>query len=196
MLIAITDKTERLASYLPSFRSRPLSYSASAAFPERCTRVRIPMTRRVDDLRDIALGFFFDYDIFPRSILNACGEWQLAGRAMRTGDVIVQQASVPPGGTSLKLIFAVRVLSVESSATEASFSYGTLSGHAEMGISIFRIILEGDDVIAEIHTRSRPAQLAGRLVAPLIVNPYQQYCTNRALAHIRDAVLRSTRASD
>ena len=98
---------------------------------------------------------------------------------------------MPPGPVSLKLIFAVRVLSVSMTADEACFSYGTLRGHAEMGVSTFSLTLKEGHVVAAIHTRSRPAQLAARLVAPLAVNPYQSYCTRRALAYTCERFVRA-----
>jgi hypothetical protein len=121
--IAITDRRDRLVSFLPAFREAPLSYSEVSAFPERRTTLAVAMAMPVSDLRACRIDFFFDYDIFPSSILSAFGEWRLESRVMRAGDVIVQ-------------------------------------------------------------TRSRPAQLPARLVAPVLVNPYQQYCTRRALAHM------------
>jgi len=191
MRIAFSDHRDRLTALVPAFRSRPLSYADSATLPERRTVVTIPTQERIDDLRACRLEFFFDYDIFPDSIVSAFGEWRLDRRDMRPGDIIVQQASVPPGVLSLKLIFAVRVLTVTRSATEMSFSYGTLRGHAEMGTSAFILSARDGVVTAAIQTHSRPAALAGRLVAPILVNPYQQYCTNRALAKLRDSFLRA-----
>jgi hypothetical protein len=191
MKIAITDQRERLASYLPALRSLPFSYTDVATFPERRTTLEIPLPRRVSDLQSLRLDFFFDYNIFPPSIVTAYGEWRLHGRAMQPGDVIVQQASVPPGPLGLKMIFGVRVLSVTKSAREMGLSYGTLAGHAEMGIARFALTLNDDRVRATIHTNSQPAQFAARVVAPLLVNPYQQYCTNRALARLRDLFAKS-----
>lgn len=191
MNFALADQHDRLAALLPTYRETPLSYTDVTALPEQRTSLSVPMAAPIRDLRACRLDFFFDYDLFPSSILTAVGEWRIEGRAMRAGDVILQQASVPPGPVSVKLIFAVRVLSVALTADEASFSYGTLRGHAEMGVSAFSLTLKDGHVVATIHTRSQPAQLPARIVAPVLVNPYQQYCTNRALAHMLERFARA-----
>jgi len=191
MRIAITNQHRRLASFLPVFKAKPLSYTDRTRFPEHRTTVSIPMARSIVDLRSCNVEFFFDYDIFPPQILSALGEWQVENRDMRIGDVIVQQASVPPLRISFKCIFAVRVLDITQSSTEMGFTYGTLAGHVETGTSEFILALGNSGISAEIHTFSQPAHRVGRLIAPALTRPYQQYCTNRALTHMRNGFLRA-----
>ena len=190
MRIAVTDQYKSLASFVPTFKTKPLSYADCARLPEHHTRVLIPIVRSIPDLRSCNLEFFFEYDIFPRRILSALGEWQSENRSMRVGDVIVQQVSVPPLPISLKFVFAVRVLDVTQSPTQMSFTYGTLAGHVETGTSEFILVLRDNRLFAEIHTFSRPTHFLNRLVAPVLTRPYQQYCTDYALAHMRDTFLR------
>ena len=81
----------------------------------------------------------------------------------------------------------VRVVDMFRSPTKVGFSYGTLKGHAEMGISEFYFSVQDGVVRANIHTYSAPGALLTRMVAPFITLPYQQYCTNRALQRMSES---------
>lgn len=168
-----------LASHLPFLKTAPVNFSDPAGLPERTVEERIPVAVR--DLRDCDLSWFFRYEIFPRRILRFFGEWQLEGREMGAGDVIVQQAQLPPGIYSMKLVFGVRVLSVERTATHAAFSYGTLEGHPEVGTNEFGFSLEDDAVIARVRTIAAPGLWVSQLLAPVFTNPYVSYCNRAAL---------------
>ena len=113
---------------------------------------------------------------------------------MQEGDVIVQQAFLPPLPLSIKCVFAVRVLQIFRESTKVGFSYGTLRGHAEMGRSEFFFALQDGVIRATIHTYSAPGNLLTRLIAPLVTLPYQRYCTQLGLQRMREGFLAANRA--
>jgi hypothetical protein len=127
------DQEGRLAAYLADLKSLPLSYSEITGLPENTIRSAVGTAC---DLEACDLGFLFHYDVFPPPVLKFFGEWQLHERAMRVGDVIVQQVQIPPGRAGLKLLFGVRVLSVYHSPEAAGFRYGTLQGYRTMRAGI------------------------------------------------------------
>ena len=106
---------------------------------------------------------------------------------MQEGDVVVQQAMLPPLQVSLKCIFAVRILATTRSAQRMSFQYGTLQGHPESGVSEFALTLIEHNVYASIRTLSQPGHWLSQISAPFFTLPYQQFCTNRALEHMQAA---------
>ena len=108
--------------------------------------------------------------------------------------MIVQQASLPPFPISLKCVFAVRILQIFRQPNKVGFSYGTLNGHPEMGLSEFYFALRDGVIHATIRTYSSPGTLLARAVAPMFTLPYQQYCTHRALQRLRDAFLAANRS--
>jgi Domain of unknown function (DUF1990) len=189
MHIAFTDQVAQLAHRLPFYRTLPLSYADHTRLPERVTRRHIPLQQPIHDLRTAALDFLFDYAIFPTPILRAIPEWQVAQRAMQVGDIIIQQVALPPTRYAVRVVFAVRVLAIQKSATAVGFRYGTLAGHVEQGWSDFSLQVVNAQLYAQIHTRSQPGHVLSRLVAPIVTLPYQQYCTDRALDQMGESFL-------
>jgi Domain of unknown function (DUF1990) len=191
MKVFVRDQFPRLSTFLPACKSLPLSYDDPTRFREKDTTMVIHTASAVSSLLLYDFQFLFDYDIFPKPILRAYTEWQHHSREMQVGDVIVQQVSLPPCTMSLKCIFAVRILDIFRSVSKVGFSYGTLQGHAEKGLSTFFFALHGVKISATIHTFSLPDTLVGNLAAPVFTLPYQRYCTNQALAHMRARFLTS-----
>ena len=189
MKIFLTNQQAHLIRLLPAFKVLPLSYDAQTVLRERTTSVGVSSGTAVTDLSSYDFDFLFAYDIFPSRIMSFAAEWQHQGRTMQEGDVIVQQAFLPPLSLSIKCVFAVRVLQIFRESTKVGFSYGTLRGHAEMGRSEFFFALRDGVIHATIHTYSSPGILLTRLVAPLVTLPYQRYCTNQALAHMQACFL-------
>jgi hypothetical protein len=194
MKVFLTNQESNLRGLLPQFKALPLSYDADTVLQEKESSVVIPGGAAVADLTSHDFSSFFQYDIFPRRIMAFAGEWQGEGRPMREGDVIVQQAFLPPLPISVKLVFAVRVLKIVREPTKVGFSYGTLKGHPEMGHSEFYFAIRDGTVRAAIHTHSHPGTLLTRAVAPIMTLPYQQYCTNLGLQRMRESVLASVRS--
>jgi len=187
----LTDQQAKLKHLLPEFKTLPLSYDADTVLQERESTLEIPHSAAVTDLSSHDFKSLFEYDIFPRNIMAFAAEWQEQGRPMREGDVIVQQAFLPPFPLSVKCVFAVRVLKIFREPTKVGFSYGTLKGHPEMGLSEFYFAVRDGVTRAAIHTHSHPGTLLTRSVAPIFTLPYQQYCTNRGLQRMRETFLAS-----
>lgn len=179
MKLFIFDQEMRLSEYLPEFKTRALSFTETNALPQRTIQRRI--TGGTRDLGLCDLDFLFAYEVFPRPILKFLGDWELEKREMRAGDVIVQQAQVPPGW-GVRLIFGVRVLSVYREATRAGFSYGTLPGHPEVGTNEFSFSLIGGTVLTSVRTVAKPVVPLSRVLGPLFINRYIAFC-NRAALH-------------
>lgn len=155
MKVFLTNQESRLASLLPDFKNTALSYNDLALLREKETTVTVPFSATQGDLSQCKFESLFQYAVFPRSILIFAAEWERDGRTMKAGDVIVQQAFLPPFSISIKAVFAVRVLEVFHSSTKVGFSYGTLEGHPESGLSEFYFCLQGGRLLATIHTYSR-----------------------------------------
>lgn len=181
MRLALRDQGGALAAHIPAWRDAPLSYGDATRLPRRVTARPIPLAQPPRDLRSYALDFLFDYQVFPPQIMRFAAEWQIEHRTMRAGDVIVQQAALPPATLSVKLIFAVRILDVFQTPKRVGFQYGTLHGHAESGTSTFTLVARDGKLHAVIETFSQPGHWSSRIAAPFFTFLYQQYCTNRAL---------------
>lgn len=190
MRVSLRNHERRLAAYLPGLKSSHLSYQDLAGLPAKTVRSRVSVSAAPLDLRACNLEFLFHYDVFPPAILKFFGEWRLHGRAMQAGDVIAQQAPIPPGPVGLKLLFGVRVLSVYRSARAAGFSYGTLAGHPETGTNEFSFSTQDGSVFAAVRTVAAPGLPLSRLLAPLFTRPYVDFCNARALRRMKDNFLR------
>jgi uncharacterized protein (UPF0548 family) len=121
------------------------------------------------------------YDVFPTDLMRptVCA----ADGRLKVGTVIVQRVRL--GFVVIEA--AVRV--VETAATEtadteeAGFSYLTLAGHPERGVSSFWVIRHGDDVVFRIEARSRPGTVMTRIGRP-ISRLFQRRATRAALRHV------------
>lgn len=181
MRTSFRNREKRLADYLPDLKASRLSYKTLTGLPERTIRSPVPVSEVPRDLRECDLDFLFRYDVFPPRILKFFGEWQLHDREMRVGDVIVQQAQIPPCGVGLKFLFGVRVLSVYRTAATAGFSYGTLAGHPETGTNEFSFSLEDGSLFAAVRTVAAPGLFLSRLLAPVFTRRYVAFCNAQAL---------------
>lgn len=121
------------------------------------------------------------YQIFPPRIMRAeiCSE---DGR-LHEGTTIAQHVSLGP----VSLEAAVSVLHIwrgqDGETEEIGFTYATLQGHPERGISTFRIQRNKRRQISfVIDVRSRPGSLVTRLARPL-ARRFQRAATEAALAY-------------
>ncbi|MNK00367.1 hypothetical protein D3C87_181510 [compost metagenome] len=138
------------------------------------------------NLGELDLSAFFDYRIFPEYILSAYPQWKDEGRTMQPGDTILQQVYLPPiPKFSQKVLFGVRIKEVIREEKRTGFSYETLEGHVECGISRFVLEETGNKVFFRIHTFSKPGSFLTRLLGPVFSLPYQTYCTNKALKQVK-----------
>jgi uncharacterized protein DUF1990 len=134
----------------------------------------------------------FNYQIFSTNILSALPQWIQEGRNIQTGDTIVQQINIPPSKTlAQRIIVGVRIKDVIDKEYCRGFSYETLQGHVEKGISLFQVEQVNDKVIFKIETYSAPAYSLLKLFQP-ISSWYQDYCTKKALQNIATRSLTST----
>jgi hypothetical protein len=140
-------------------------------------------------LLDVNLDFFFNYNIFPSHILNFKTQWESEKRKISIGDTIVQQVFIPPfKALSQKLIFGVRINRIINESHRRGFSYETLEGHVERGESTFVIEQHGDDLIFKIQTYSEPSNAFVKIFGAWAAIPYQRYCTERALNHVKQQI--------
>jgi hypothetical protein len=187
--VFLRDQRPHLAAHLPAFRQQPLSYSDASRFRDRRVDVPIPWPSPVPALDTLNFDFLFDYNVFPENILVFAADWMGQGRGLGPGDVIVQQAFLPPWRLSVKCVFAVRILETYRLPDRVGFRYGTLAGHAEQGESEFYFERYGAALRAVIHTQSRPGLLASRLAAPFFTYPYQAYCARQGVLRMRAGFL-------
>ncbi|RYD57727.1 MAG: DUF1990 family protein [Sphingobacteriales bacterium] len=148
----------------------------------------------VKALADINSDVLFNYNIFPANIMSYLTQWQAEHRAMLVGDTILQQVFVPPiKSFSQKIIFGVRISEIINDRNKKGFSYETLEGHVEKGISTFTLESATDGVVFKIHTLSSPGNLLTKLIGPVFSLPYQKYCTQKALQHVKKNILSRSR---
>jgi uncharacterized protein (UPF0548 family) len=123
----------------------------------------------------------FAYDIFPpRRIQHSV----CRGTEIATGATIVQRVVLGP----LALEMAVRVVDAWNrtvdGAHEAGFTYVTLAGHAECGVSSFAVRAEGPQGLTVwIEARSCPGTVATRIGYPL-ARLFQRAITRAALRRL------------
>ncbi len=108
-------------------------------------------------------------------------------KEMQIGDTIVQQAFIPPSRYfSQKIIFGVRINKIFNDPTKVGYSYETIKGHVEMGISTFTIEkIMNNKTIFKIHTFSKPGNQLIQLVGPFFSVPYQIFCTKQGLKNVK-----------
>jgi hypothetical protein len=157
------------------------NFEDTRGLPERRSSVDLGF---VGPIRRWRTDFLFDYRVFPTWLMHFDAEWTAAGRKMAPGDLIIQRPIMPPVGFGLCLEFAVRIREVFDEAARLGFSYETLEGHAEGGISEFYFCERSGRVQFEIHTLSGPGNWAARVVKDVFTLPYQAWCTRRALATV------------
>jgi hypothetical protein len=143
----------------------------------------------ISNLRQFDSRFLFDYKIFPENILSGYGQWKDEQRNMQVGDTIVQQVYLPPiPKFSQKALFGVRIKEMIREENQCGFSYETLKGHVECGISYF-ILEESDErIFFRIQTFSKPGNFFTRLLGPVFSVPYQTYCTKKALKSVKQHI--------
>ena len=121
------------------------------------------------------------YQIFPPRIMRSeiCSD---DGR-IHEDTTIVQYVSVGP----VPLESAVRVQrmwhSTEAELEETGFSYATIRGHPERGVSTFRIRRTPGRITFLIDARSRPGSILTRVGRP-IARRFQRAATEAALDHV------------
>jgi len=160
-----------------------LNFADARSLPERTSSIGLGVCGPIQNWRT---DFLFAYDIFPAFIMRFEAEWKSAGRKMQIGDIILQRAVVPPIGFGICMEFAVRISSIIKEERRLGFAYETLTGHAERGVSEFYFEDRGGSLTFTIRTHSEPGHWTSRLVKRSVTLPYQAWCTQRALRHVRE----------
>jgi uncharacterized protein (UPF0548 family) len=162
--------------------TRVMPYDGSV-LREKVTGIHINTNKPFEELD---LDFFFNYEIFPDTIMSFKTQWQDEKRNMQVGDTIVQQVYIPPiKKISQKLIFGVRINEIITKKDRLGFSYETLEGHVEKGVSLFILEKKQDAIIFNIQTFSAGGNFLSRLLGPVFSTPYQTFCTKKALKHVK-----------
>lgn len=183
MKIYLTDQSRKFPQHLQRLQQ-------VAVMPYDITKLKAQRSQVTIDvnvsLAQLKLDCLYDYRIFPGNIMTGLPQWLHEGRSIRAGDTIVQQVFIPPFGLSQKVVFGVRIKEVIDGPTRKGYSYETLEGHVERGISTFTVEPAADGTVTfVIHTYSAPATTLTRLLGPVFSVPYQAYCTRHALQHVK-----------
>jgi hypothetical protein len=183
MDIYFKEQTIALPEHLGRLCDKRVMRYLTPDLKEKTTSATINSARSIEELD---LSFLLNYRIFPRRILTFLTQWEYENRAMRAGDTIVQQIFIPPNKYfSQKIIVGVRVNEIFNDENKKGFSYETLEGHVEKGVSSFIVEKSDDGKLAfVVHTFSEPANIIAKLLAPLFSLPYQAYCTTQAIKNV------------
>lgn len=150
---------------------------------EKITTIEINTNKKIDQLN---LTFLFDYNIFPENIMAFKNEWTDQSRKMKIGDTIAQQVYIPPTRTfSQKIIFGVRINEIIDLSDKKGFSYETLEGHVEKGVSTFTVEQRDNKIFFKIQTYSAQGNILTKILGPIFSVPYQTYCTLAALRNVK-----------
>lgn len=183
MKIYLTDQNKHLSRHLDFLKSRQVMDYDKSRLTEKVTTITIDTKTKIENLD---LQFLFDYKIFPDNIMIYLTEWNKENRKIKVGDTIVQQVYLPPTKMfSQKIIFGVRISEIINQPDKKGFSYETLDGHVEKGVSTFTIEQTDTEIIFKIQTFSAPGNILTKLLGPVFSVPYQTFCTRTALKNVK-----------
>ncbi len=184
MNIYLSSQERNFKSYLNFLKHRKIIPYDKSKLKRKESEIHIESN---SDIKNLNLNFFYNYNIFPKNIMAFLTEWRVENRNMRVGDTIVQQIHVPPSELfSIKLICGVRIREIISEPNRQGFSYETLMGHTERGISTFTFEHQDNTILFRIQTFSEPSSLLTRLTR-FIADGYQAFCTNQALLSVKNS---------
>lgn len=183
MHIAFLNRKNHFKKYLENLKKVPVMNYDRSKLTEKITSIEIQASPKLSELD---LNFFFDYRIFPENILSGYPQWRDEQRTIREGDTILQQVYLPPvPNCSQKVLFGVRIKDVIQKEGRCGFSYETLKGHVECGISYFMLEEKDEKIVFSIQTFSKPGNFITRILGSVFSVPYQTYCTKKALKHVK-----------
>lgn len=187
MKLYLTDQEKNFQQHLRFLKGERVMPYTKEQLTEKISVIALDTNKH---LADVNLNTLFDYNIFPDNIMHHHAQWKEENRRMQVGDTIVQQVYLPPVKSfSQKIIFGVRVNEIIDQKDKKGFSYETLNGHVEKGISTFTVEQgEHQQLIFKIHTYSAPGNLLARILGPVFSTPYQTFCTKSALAHVKKII--------
>lgn len=183
MKVYLSDQKNKLSRHLGILKNKHVMGYIKSRLAEKTSTVDIDTNKNLEQLE---LGFLFDYQIFPKSIMTFKTQWAEENRRMQQGDTIVQQVYIPPTKSfSQKIIFGVRINEFINQLDKKGFSYETLEGHVEKGVSTFTVEQHDNRIVFKIRTFSAPGNVLTRMLGPIFSVPYQTFCTKRALLHVK-----------
>ena len=183
MKIYLADQKSKFKDHLAFLITKKVMGYDKSRLTLKSSIIEIITTKKINQLN---LDFLFDYKIFPNNIMTFKNQWELDNRKMKLGDTIAQQVFIPPVKTfSQKIIFGVRINEIILQDDKKGFSYETLEGHVEKGISTFTVEQIDKKVIFKIQTYSAPGNFLTKLLGPIISVPYQLFCTKSALKNVK-----------
>jgi hypothetical protein len=183
MKIFLTEQRKKLQQHLDFLITKKIMSYDKSRLIEKITIIDINTVKKIDQVN---LDFLFDYQIFPDNIMAFKNQWTAENRKMKIGDTIVQQVYIPPILTfSQKVIFGVRINEIINQTSRKGFSYETLEGHVEKGISIFTVEQLNSKLIFKIQTHSTPGNILTKLIGSIFSIPYQTFCTKKALNNVK-----------
>jgi len=184
--VYLSNQIHHFKKHLEILKSKNVMIYDKDKLTEKITEMEINTTKSLNDLN---LDFFFDYNIFPSKILIFKTQWKDENREMKIGDTIVQQTFLPPiQFFSQKIVFGVRIKEIINENRRKGFSYETLEGHVEKGISTFTIEEINQKIKFRIHTFSSAGNLLSKLLSAIFTVRYQTYCTKQALKNVKQQV--------
>ena len=186
MKIYLTDQKNKFKKHLDFLKAKKVMDYDKSLLKEKTTVIEINTNKQLDQLN---LDFLFDYQIFPENIMSFKNQWTDENKKMKVGDTIAQQVYLPPIKMfSQKIIFGVRINEVIDQLDKKGFSYETLEGHVEKGVSTFTVEQVDSKLVFKIQTYSTPGNILTKLVGPFFSVPYQKFCTNGALKNVKQQI--------
>ncbi|HLP12641.1 MAG TPA: DUF1990 family protein [Flavobacteriales bacterium] len=183
MKIYLVNQKHKFKKHLDFLKTQKVMPYEKQKLRQKTTTIQIDTTKSFDSLN---LDFLFNYQIFPENIMAFKTQWEDENRKMKVGDTILQQVFIPPTKTvSQKLIFGVRISEIIDEPFRKGFSYETLEGHVEKGVSTFTLEKLSEQIIFRINTFSTGGNFFTRLLGPVFSVPYQAFCTKRALTNVK-----------
>ena len=183
MKIYLTNQKNKFKQHLDFLKTKKVMDYDKSRLTDKISTIDIDTTKKLDQLN---LDFLFDYQIFPDNIMNFKNEWTDQSRKMKIGDTIAQQVYIRPTRTiSQKIIFGVRINEIIDQADKKGFSYETLEGHVEKGVSTFTVEQLDNKIVFKIQTYSTPGNIFTKLLGPVFSVPYQTFCTKTALKNVK-----------
>lgn len=183
MKIYLSDQKQHLKQHLEFFKTSEVMNYYNAPLKVKISSIPINAPQKFNP--DIC-SVLFNYKIFPGSIMKQRTQWADENREMKIGDTIAQQVYIPPVASfSQKIVFGVRICGIINEPGRTGFSYETLEGHVENGISTFTLEQIDKNLIFKIQTCSMPGNHLTRFFNPVFSSPYQAYCTRQALRHVK-----------
>lgn len=180
MILTFDDQTAELPRYLERFRRLPVLPYDEASMTRRTVSCVLPSSFDLRDAKQLWNG-----DVFSPRHVGAFSEWQRGSRAMRVGDTIVQQFTLPASARAIpRVVVGVRVCEVLRSPRRIAFAYEALRGHAELGLTQFAVDVDhGGNKRFSITRWARPRRAIARIGAQGLFEQVERAILQAGLSH-------------